>query len=249
MRRASNKFFIRKLFYRPNGFTLLELLLGLMIFSILAVTVYSTFSSGLLINERSQKKNEIYREARWFFSQIGRELENMIPYNFANSYPQKSSFVGTEESISFVTRAADGLKVVSYYLIDPEEGEIHKTIIGKVSSKNVRATNKTERYQRIQYVVRKEEDFIEHLSGGTGQSTVEEVVCINVAANGLKFSFGYLEGEETPKRVWVEKWDNPYLPSNVRIKATFVLPNEQRDLLPLTKEVLIPSGYWGTEES
>ena len=120
-----------------SAFTLIELLLGLSIFSVVSLCLYASFSTGIHLSRRSEKNNKIYREIRWALEQMSLDLENAVFYDFSNSYPGKLSFIGEDEKISFLLPSDEGLKVVSYYHMKPSESKIHQTLIGKTYSKNV----------------------------------------------------------------------------------------------------------------
>ncbi len=86
-----------------NAFTLIELILGLSIFSIISLCLYGVFSGGIQVNRKSKNQNDFYREIRMSFSLMEKELENMVSYGFsAARYEDKSSFMGSDNQISFI---------------------------------------------------------------------------------------------------------------------------------------------------
>ena len=105
---------------KTKAFTLVELLLGLTIFSVIGLCVYSVFSGGIRLSGASERQGKIYREARLSFSLMAKEIENMLPYDFSNSYQDKNAFLGEEKQITFLIGNDDGLKAVSYYIVFPE---------------------------------------------------------------------------------------------------------------------------------
>jgi len=227
-----------------RGFTLIELLLGIVIFSIAALTIYATFSAGIAISHRSEKGGEVYREIKMAFNLMTTELENMVPYNFSESYPEQKSFTGAEDKITFILPTAKGLKVVSYSLMDPEESSVTKTLMGQRHSKNVSVTN-SEEINRVKYLVREETDFIDYLQGGNETET--EILATHVEEDSLKFSYAYLEDEKSENIVWKSEWDSDYVPLGVRVEINFLPSGGQS--IPLTKNILIPTGYFGVIES
>ncbi len=71
---------------------MIEALLGLAIFSVIAVTLYSTFWSGIQIDQRLEDR--IYRQASWALEGMARELQNATIYDFSSSYPDINGFLG-----------------------------------------------------------------------------------------------------------------------------------------------------------
>ena len=228
-----------------SGFTLIELLLGLIIFSVVGLTIYTTFSAGISLSHRSEKGGEVYREIKTTFNLMTKELENMAPYNFSESYPGQKAFTAKENEITFILPTAKGLKVVRYHLADPEETSIQKTIIGQTYSRNVSGVVNLEEISRIKYLVREEADFKDYLQSGLDDALVE-ILATHVEEDGLKFSYAYLEGEKEENIVWKNEWDSDYIPLGVRIEINF-LPAEGGNI-PLTKDILIPTGYFGSVE-
>jgi type II secretory pathway pseudopilin PulG len=227
-----------------KSFTLLELLLGLSIFALISLCIYSVFSGGLQLNDRSQRQGEIYREARWSLTLMAKELENMVPYDFANSYPDLAPFVGGKDSISFILSTGEGLKVVGYYLASPQRDAIFQTIIGSTYSKNVTVTNKFVESTQAQYLVRSEKDFVAYLNDQSLEDAEIEVISQNVKDGGLRFSYGFLQDEESTVVFWQDSWSFNDIPLNVRIEIDFLYPEEER-VLTTQRDVLIPPGYLG----
>ncbi|MBI4436826.1 MAG: prepilin-type N-terminal cleavage/methylation domain-containing protein [Candidatus Omnitrophica bacterium] len=77
------------------GFTLLELLIALSLFSVIMVVVSSVFSTGILAWRRAEGESEQYQEIRLTFDRMGVELRNTIPF-------QGIPFEGKEDRLSFL---------------------------------------------------------------------------------------------------------------------------------------------------
>lgn len=226
-----------------KAFTLIELLLGLTIFSMIALVIYGTFSGGLLINERSQGQGEVTREARISLELMAKELENMVPYEFSASSAEEIAFKGEENKISFIIPTDNGLKRVSYYLISPEQRQIKTTVMGKTYKKNVSVITKREETSRLKYLVREETDF--KSSGSISENTKIEILATHVIEDTLRFSYAYMEDEKSQEITWKNEWNLKDIPLSVRIEINF-LKSSKGDL-PMVKDVLIPSGYFGMD--
>ncbi|MDO8580570.1 MAG: prepilin-type N-terminal cleavage/methylation domain-containing protein [Candidatus Omnitrophota bacterium] len=230
-----------------RGFTLIELILGLSIFALVALNVYSIYTGGIRLSRRADTQNTMFREARMALDLMAFDLENMIPYDFSNSYPQQTAFRGEENKITFLMATSDGLNVVSYFLVVPEKVSIHRVIIGKRTSKNVRISNVTQQGLRLESLVRKEQSLISYLNGEDNES-LTELIAVNVKEGSLKFSFAYLKDEESQEAIWKDAWGLNYIPSRIRLKIDFVNPSDL-NTIPFTKEILVPHGFWGADES
>ncbi|HOW35222.1 MAG TPA: prepilin-type N-terminal cleavage/methylation domain-containing protein [Candidatus Omnitrophota bacterium] len=235
--------------YSFKGFTLIEVLLGLSIFSIIAVSLYGTLDSALRLSRRSDDVNGIYREARWALDQIAGDLERMRAFNFANSYPKLTAFSGNSDKISFVSATDTGLKVISYYLELPDQTTVHKVVIGGHTNKNRSLTVRYEEKFVLYSLVREEKLFTDYLTDNAQAKVEKDILSPHIQEGSLSFSFAYLEGQEEDEKItWKDSWEKPYTPSGVRIKATFIKPGKVKQPIVFTKDVYIPSGYL-TEEN
>ena len=229
-----------------SGFTLIEALLGILIFSIIASSLYGVFHSGLQINRRSEDVNQIYREIRWSLERMSKDLGNMASYDFSNSDAKKTAFTATDGKISFIIPTEEGLKVVSYFLRDPQEDSIYKVIVGKHSEKNSSVTVRYEEKENLQLLVREEKPFEDIFRLADNQKIDEEIFSPNVKTGSLKFSYAYFAGkEDNGKIVWRDHWSGKYIPSGVRIEMTFVKNNKTSEPVTIQKDVFIPIGYLG----
>jgi prepilin-type N-terminal cleavage/methylation domain-containing protein len=108
---------------RVAGFTLLEVVLSLVIFSLLTLMVYGAFFVGhraVLKGERAADENQRMRVAEDI---LGREVRSAVIY-FAHHQDETAPyFLGRSDGLSFVTaapqaRGGTGLAVVTYKAID-----------------------------------------------------------------------------------------------------------------------------------
>lgn len=232
---------------RISGFTLIEALLGLLIFSIIAVSLYGVFQSGIQINRRSDDGNQIYREIRWSLDRITKDLEGMVSYDFSVHDPERTAFAGSGDVVSFITAAENGLKTVSYSLRDPEEDAVYKVMVSRRQKQKKSVTARYEEKDDIQLLVRTQRDF-----AGTFQPTTEtqesqrDILSPHVKTGSLKFSYAYYEGSpESGKIVWRDTWHNKYIPSGVRVEITFVKNDKTKAPVTVRKNIYIPTGYLG----
>lgn len=245
---------------KSPGFTLVEMLIGLSIFSVIALVLYSAFWNAIKIQQKTERMNRISRQTLWGIEQMARDLENMVPYRYEDSYPGKKgqghrypderAFKGSADRISLIKATDEGLKVVNYSLRPPERGVIHRTVVGKKVSRPDTIIVRQEETFEADYLVREEKLFIDYLSDhASPQQGEEDVLSITVQRGGLRFYYAYLRGDENSQEIiWKENWEEQSFPLMVRIEVTFLAPGEDRGIRVLTREVWIPTGTWGKED-
>ena len=231
---------------KHTAFTLIEMLLGLSLFSIVALSLYSVFASGIQIEKRAQTDGMMYRETRWALDKMESDLENMVQYNFANSYPQKLAFIGESNRISFIVPTDEGLKRVSYYLETPQSGSIHMVLVGKHHKRNVSVATRLEESQQLYVLMRDEKPFAESLQEGISESGQADALILRIIESGLRFYYGYVEGEdESARLVWRDYWTGEYLPSGIKVQLTMGPSGYQTENVTIERGFFIPTGFLG----
>jgi prepilin-type N-terminal cleavage/methylation domain-containing protein len=239
-----------------RAFSLIELLLALSIFSMVALCVYGTFWAGVKINQRAEGENGAYRQIRLALDLMSVDLENAAPYDFTGSYPEQTAFKGEDDAVTFLLASGKGLKVIRYYLDSPQEGSVHKVVVGARHDRNVDTlVDYREQEVRLRNLVREERDFPEYVSGVIAKDHAAEVIATNVREDSLEFSYGYLlstagsEGNKTADVYeWREAWTQSNIPLMMRIEMDFLLSGPARRMVAMRKDVLIPHGSWGKPE-
>lgn len=235
------------LFLRAGaGFTLIELLLGFLIFSIVLTVLYSTFFSGMKVEERSAGDAAAYHQAKMSLDMMGHELEEAVPFTFVNIAPSLASFEGDRTKISFLTPKKDGLKRVSYYLKDKEKVKVYQTLLGAHYTKNVRIANIREQARAVFCLVRSEEPFFDFLRGAAGNPAAEEILFDDVREGSFQISYAYLKAAgDSSSLVWQNFWANDYIPAGIRFEM--IIESYQKNDRPLyiKKDVYVPTGFWG----
>lgn len=239
-----------------RAFTLIELLLALSIFSMIALCVYGTFWAGVRINERSEGESAAYHQMRLALDLMSVDLENAVPYDFTNSYPEKTPFAGESDVVTFLLATGKGLKVIRYYLDSPQEGSVHKVVVGARHDRNVDTlTDYRKQETRLRDLVREEWDLPEYVSGAAAQDHAAEIIATNVGENSLKFSYGYAlntpdsEGNQADDTYeWREAWTESNIPAMVRVEMDFFLAGPAQRMISTRKDVFIPHGFLGKPE-
>lgn len=112
-----------------RGFTLLELLIAVTIFSIAAVAIYSSFNVGIRAWRKAEDSYKIRQEARHALDRIGRELRNAVnftpmPFDGSSNYVSFSRALkisdskgGYSEGILKITYTFDANAKAVYYIL------------------------------------------------------------------------------------------------------------------------------------
>jgi|GEM_PF-1371161 len=96
---------------RREGFTFIELIIAITIFSIIAVSIYSVFRTGVRLWSGTNPLIQQNQSTRYFFNTISTDLKNSISYNaasqsiktFGSSEEKNANFEGDKQKISFIT--------------------------------------------------------------------------------------------------------------------------------------------------
>src|ERR1700752_5376162 len=110
---------------RQAGFTLIELVLALVIFSFIALMMYGAFFTGQRAVIRGEHSADVNQRMRVVEDLIGRQIRSAVFY-FARSEEDDEDFpffLGTADRMTFVTaapqgRGGTGLPVVTYRAVD-----------------------------------------------------------------------------------------------------------------------------------
>lgn len=95
------------------GFTFIELLIAMLIFSLVSISIYLSFNVGIRAWQKGEGSYRSRQEVRYLLGMVSRELRNAV-----NS--QVIIFSGRPDSLSFC-RAANGLFRVTYEFDDGEK--------------------------------------------------------------------------------------------------------------------------------
>lgn len=110
-----------------RGFTLLELLISLTVFGMVAVIVYATLSFCARAVERGETRSTENQRARAALSLISRQLKSAYPLSLQAEGETFVYFFGEPNGVSFISAAgrpeAGGLEKVTYFLRENREGK------------------------------------------------------------------------------------------------------------------------------
>ncbi|MDP8266518.1 MAG: type II secretion system protein [Candidatus Aceula meridiana] len=230
-----------------KAFTLIEILIALGIFSVVILSLYSSFWAGMKINKRAHQNDNIYRQIALGLEEMAHELEQAASYDFSQSQEDAGAFYGTAGEISFLLPTAEGLKHIRYYLEAEEETSIHRIIVGESYQKNVSFTLTNQSSPSRYALIREENSFVDAM--GDSFSSDPEVVTLGIAEEGLQFSYAFLKQEgDGVEIVWKDVWDENYIPAGVKLKVSFLNAENKNGFQEIEKNIYIPTGFWGEDE-
>lgn len=223
-----------------QGFTLVELLLGTVIFSVVALTVYAVLFSALKIQQKSARYEDTVGQVSLALEIMARDLENTVGYNFANSYPAIKAFSGVKGRLTFLQPAPEGLLFITYELVRPDEGRRETVRIGQHQKKNTAVTQSVTAEAPVYQLVRKSQPWIDFVNQST-DNIQTRIVARNIAEDGMKCSFGSVN-PDSGERVWYSEWSFNVIPALTRIDLTAAGAQSGGQTVSLRKEVLNPAG-------
>jgi len=194
--------------------------------------------------------NKISTEARWSLERVAKDLENARPYDFSNSYPDRSAFSSGPSWISFIVADQNRLSSVTYRLEEPAVGSIYEVLIGRRTKKNVSVVSKTEQENPLNLFVREEQGFIDAFSPSSGPSEKIEKEVLNASTEegSLRFFYAYFEDDgKEGKMTWKDSWDETYLPAMVRAEMVLRRPGRSMAPVKISRDIFIPTGFLGKE--
>lgn len=83
---------------KNTGFTFIELIIAITIFSVIAVSIYSVLRTGVRLWYRVSPMIQDNQSFRLFFNTISRDLKNSLPY-----FSKDVNFEGNRDKVSFMT--------------------------------------------------------------------------------------------------------------------------------------------------
>ncbi len=95
--------------YNHRSFTLVELLITLSIFSIVILSLYSAFHTGIFSYNRLDNSISLYQTARKVLNRIDLDLKNIFSYS-----NEDTGFVGGKDWLNFFTLIGSDFSSVSY---------------------------------------------------------------------------------------------------------------------------------------
>lgn len=205
------------------SFTLIELLIALSIFAVVAIALYSTFSAGIAVWRRSSEGRDAYQNVKFIFDDITKDLKNAL--YLGKNEESMYAFSGASSEIIFMT-----LEDTS----SEEEGP-QKEIV-KLAYK----------YDGEQSeLIRLRADISTGFDIKRGE---KEILFKNIEE--FKFEYCYDSGDEDNPYLWKDEWENEdiRIPRGVRITVLTKVGKTEKKTSKFIKTVFIPTGILGEKE-
>jgi len=247
---------------RGVGFTLIELLIAVTIFSIIAISLHSSFNAGLKVWRKSEENMELNHSVRLALEGIGKELRNAIniPEEPAPAEEPKEKkkqpglsreeetkeeplipspelgFSGTANTIGFVTQVTrilgDGSLRRELAKVDYKVGGENELIR--------RLVFQSDGFSASIELPTEGEELLLGIEKDEGEALVESV-------EELKFEYSYESSDEEELPEWKDNWENQEgIPLGVKVHLK--VKRKRGDIGEFLKTVYIPTGVLGKEE-
>lgn len=228
----------------PRGFTLVEILLGISIFSLIALTVFNVLNNGIRISRQSGGADDTDRQFLFMFELLERELQNIVPYDFSGISETQRAFVGDSASMMFITITGGELKAVRYFLEDAPAGTQHQEIIGKVHSGNVSVTESSSALLMTKNLIREEMPMAEFLADDfvfNESHSRAQILASSVEPAGFKIEYGS-ENREGGLSFGIYPPEKE-IPQIVRVSLKIRTADQNAGAVELSRKILIPIGF------
>jgi prepilin-type N-terminal cleavage/methylation domain-containing protein len=170
-----------------HGFTLIETLLAVSVFALVGLIVSTTFWNGMMLSKRVDRRQNFNSEAVFALNLMAAEIENIVRYDFSQSYPELNDFLINDHAIQFILESEDGLKVVRYFCAEADRDQQHTVRIGPTFKKNTGFSIKEEQRPAWQ-LYRAEKSLVEFFSNQ--EMSEVEIIAAHINPDGFRISFG-----------------------------------------------------------
>lgn len=206
-----------------QGFTLVEMILALVIFSIIGVSLYTVFANGIFLQQRAQSVGFVSRELQWTLQQITQDIENAVYYDFSGSYPERRSVSIESEGISLIVSQEQGLIYVTYKSVPEERSHQYVTVVDHDRSYGDRMILEKEEKDLSWVLIREERPFVDVLRGSMDDNLRSEVMCRHIH-DQVRWSF--LDFSLIHQSDWMAVWNKPELPKAIRVQFDYLLEKQ-----------------------
>ncbi len=186
-----------------HGFTLLEMLLGVVITALVGFSLFQIFANGMNTYQRAQLTAKVYLQMYKVFDALDADIAAIITFDYRAVDPQWKSFHGNATSMHFVRKAKDGLQMVSYAVYDDKS--------------------------RGDEVRRKINPLVDVLAKQT-KDVAGDVVAKYIQDDGFTLTYAQAEPESVNGKVkirWQNSWEEEHLPIAIAVKIRFK-PNQEK---------------------
>jgi len=209
---------------------LIELLLAVSIFCVVAITVSAVFYQGMRLSRRLEARLGLYRDAWRIFGKMERDMENFLPFSVM------ARLTGEDEPgmiFPALLHEDNGeIKIVRYFLLPPKIVKKKQTLIGARSEQNAAVRDIRVQAQPLYCFIREEESM-------RGKKS-EVILSARVRAEGIKFRFGILAPGANRRIVWQEVWPTDSLPVLARVELSLA-DSSGAESRKMQRDIIVPA--------
>ncbi len=234
---------------RKEGFTLVEVLLGAAIISVIGLAVSNVFWTSMKLDDKLRLIHENYMEVLIADQAMTRDLENALSLDYSANYSDLKIFSGEKRAVEFLTATNNGIKRVRYYSGLIDFGKATKTIIGK----KIRRLSK-ESFNKdslpIEFLLRQESSLSDWMNQSRDKAKVE------IIAAGLKkdsFVCQYAPPSKDiaalgPKAVtYKDQWNQAGMPISVSCRFAMYDPRNPKADINFKRDFFLSPVWMGNE--
>jgi general secretion pathway protein J len=216
-----------------KGFTLFEILLAFFIFSILFITIYTSYSGSFKTINMTESRMELYRKAAIVLVRISEDLQatyiSSLPPDSFGQPAEYTRFLGEDTVIN----GRDANSVSFFSRIPPLFGDEDKTVSGQLLSYTVIQGSEEDEF----VLLRSESpEFIDETEENNGL----------ILSDGLQvITFTYFDDDGEPHESWDSDSDEfrGRLPRMVTVSLEFLNYENPDAPLKIFTSVAIPVNY------
>lgn len=213
-----------------EGFTLLELLLAVTIFSVIAVALIATFNAGIKILRRSEESMRQHQDLRYALDEVALDLRNALLAELPQAEAETEEIEGEEEEVYYFSGSSTGFDFMTLKDVYDED-KIKREVC------------------RVRYFLREGAPlkFVRSVSSASagyasGADANEELISDIIKSVEVSYAFEPHDEDMPPE--WHDNWEMPEaIPAGVKIrfdlKGVGTLQN-------ITKTVFIETGVLGS---
>jgi prepilin-type N-terminal cleavage/methylation domain-containing protein len=232
-----------------NGFTLVELLLGLTIASIVGLCVYNMFWSAMKLDDKMRRVYDSYIAVLMADQALTHDLENAVSLDYTASYPDSKVFEGQKTDFSFLTQTPSGIKRVRYYSGLLESGPVTRSMIGRVVNRSSGNSFNSKGSLPIEFLIRQESSLADWLNE-TSADTSAQIVAAGVEKGSFNCKYAPF-GKDLHKIGsgaidYTDSWDKKVLPLSVSCSFILYDPQNVQHGLMFKRDIFlapVPSYY------
>ena len=227
---------------RLKAFTLVELLLGLTIGSIILLSVYNMFWQATKLDDKMRHVHENYSEVLMADQALSHDLENAIPMDLSGSYPDAKIFDGQKTEFSFLTQTPKGIKRVRYYSGLWDQGAVSRSMIGRVVNESGNAGSYSRGSIPVEFLLREESSLADWLND-TANDTSIQIVAAGIKKESFNCHYArfvknlYTEGSKSIE--YKDAWEDKGLPMSVSCDFTLYDPKKPEQGLMFKRDIFL----------